>query len=131
MSNYPPSRRDGTYFQIPLCAFAFGASDKERLDAISCFGVVEAGQKRWSNLAEPQRRALLNELTQAGKIPRDFRPRNPRHVRAVFGADMLNVRFGSVCDTLSMHDELLLFRESFERQHGTDVLGSAENRFGF
>jgi hypothetical protein len=122
MSNQTPSRHGGPYFQVPLCAFAFGKSDKERLDAIICFGVIEAGRKRWKHLAEPQRQELLNALIRTGKIPDDFRRRSTPHVIALFGADALHVRLGSVHSTLSQHDGLLEFQHSFERQHGKDPL---------
>ena len=122
MSHRHPSSRSGTYFQIPLCAFAYGRTDKDRLDAIICFGLVEAGQKRWMLLAEPQRQALLNTLMQAGKSPRDFTPNNPRHVHTLFGAEILKVTLPSVSSVLATHDKLLAFRDSFERRNGKDPL---------
>lgn len=122
MSNRHPSSRAGTYFQIPLCALAYGRSDKERLEAIICFGLVEAGQKRWMLLAGPQRQALLNTLMQAGKIPIDFRRHEERHVFALLGADILKITLPSVSYALVIHDELVAFRDSFERRYGKDPL---------
>jgi len=114
------ARQRATYFQVPLCAFAFGKSDKERLNAIISYGLVEAGTTRWSKLTEDQRDALARTWTKGTRPADDFRLGSPRHVFVACSAEVIGVRLGSVARVLGEHDELLAFRNSFESRHGRD-----------
>lgn len=114
------ARQQGRYFQIPLCAFAFGETVQERLDAIMCYGLVEVGAKQWGKLTEAQRHELLEAKTN--NFPQGFDNRDLSHISAVCGAETLNLRLGPLDYILNQYDALRVFRQDFGQRHGPDPL---------
>ena len=116
------ARQRGHYFQVPLCALAFGASDKERLAAIISYGVVKAGEKEWQKLSDVLRREFINALVKPARLPDDFNFQNPRHVVVACGANKTNVNLDSIEITLELHGTLDRFCRAFEQRHGRDPM---------
>ncbi len=114
------ARQQARYFQIPLCAFAFGKTKKECLEAIMCYGLVEVGAKQWVKLTETQQNEFLVSKTK--NVPQGFDDLDLGHIAAVFGAETFNVRLGSLDCTLRQHGALKIFRQDFEERHGPDPL---------
>ncbi|HZQ45919.1 MAG TPA: hypothetical protein VFC07_02810 [Verrucomicrobiae bacterium] len=119
---YQPAKRAGHYFQVPLCAFAFGASHKERFEAIIAFGIMQAGEKRWNSLDAQKRQEYLAAVKKAGRLPLDYDKTKPGHIHAVVGADVTNVRLSSISALPAQHGELSQFKHSFASRHGPDPL---------
>jgi hypothetical protein len=114
------ARQQAHYFQVPLCALAFGVSDKERLETIIAYGVMATGTKQWTKLSESQRREFLDART--GKLPRGFKRFDRRHLAAVCGADKTDVSLGSLDYMRKQHMALAIFRQDYEQRHGSDAL---------
>jgi hypothetical protein len=112
--------RQGTYFSFPLCALAYGQTVPQRLNAIICFGMVDAGRKLWPRIPESQRAALWATWTERGESPKGFNSRDPLHVGLLCGASIIGVTVGSVRGSLADYHSLRQFREAFESRHGTD-----------
>jgi hypothetical protein len=116
------ARQCATYFQVPLCALAYGCSDRERLDAIIAYGVMEAGAKRWSKLNADERQRLFETEVTEGRLPRDFERNNTNHAIAVCGASVTNVTLSTVKRTLCEHAALSNFYGNFQQRHGDDAM---------
>jgi len=115
------ARLCATYFQIPLCAFAFGKSDQERLDAIVHFGWVETGQKHWRKLPVEARQRFIDK--QKWDYPGDdFDDRRETHCFALYGAFLMGNQLGSIRDCLAWHAKLQKFVNSFQKRHGPDAV---------
>jgi hypothetical protein len=114
------ARQQAHYFQVPLCALAFGASDTERLETIISYGVMDVGTKQWEKLTGFERQEFLEERVE--RLPRGFNRRDPLHLAAVCGAHKTNVSLGPLDEILREHGALESFRHSFEQCHGPDVL---------
>jgi hypothetical protein len=113
------ARQQAHYFQVPLCALAFGASDKERTETIISYGVIETGTNLWEKLTESQRHEFLE--IRAENLPRFFNHQDPRHLAAICGADKTGVHLGSLDCILKQHDALKTFCHGFEERHGPDA----------
>lgn len=111
------ARKSGTYFQVPLCAFAFGANDKERLDAIISFGAVQAGKKWWLRATADQRNACLAKWSEE-KPATSFKINENRHQCCMRGCEITDVRPGSIHACLERYDTLNTFCEGFIARHG-------------
>ncbi len=121
-----------TYFQIPLCAFAYGRSDVERLNAIMSFGMVEAGRVLWQKRhTQKQRQDLILTSAKSRDVPRDFNPRDERHLFALAGAHMIGVTLASFAKTLTEHKSLEQFRAAFVLRNGPDALVRLKRQFIF
>jgi hypothetical protein len=79
---------------VPLCAFAYGSNDKERLDAIISFGLVTAGEKWWCRATKEQRQERLT-VWGAAKPVINFNRSQIRHLYAVRGGEITKVTGGS------------------------------------
>ena len=116
------ARQCATYFQVPLCAFAFGTSDRERLEAIISHGLIESGRKRWHKLANDERERVLEAARRSNSLPREFDRQRESHCIAVCGAAVTNVTIGTIRSCLARHAALQCFRDSFQERHGTDAI---------
>jgi hypothetical protein len=116
------ARQCATYFQVPLCALAYGTSDRERLEVIISYGLVEAGAKRWGKLTDDERQQLLETKAKAGQLPRGFTRSNTKHAIAVCGASVTNLTLGSPQFSLSRHAALSDFCDTFQQRHGADAV---------
>ncbi len=116
------SKQRGTYFQVPLCAFAFGQSHGERLDAIISFGLVETGLVCWRGMANEKRADLCKRWSQPGQVPRDYNPGNKLHIAALYGATVIGVNLVSLRATQAQYEALCRFRDEFVSRHGPEPL---------
>lgn len=127
---YHAGRKSGTYFQVPLSAFAYGSNDKERLDAIISFGLLEAGAKWWQRATDDQRQERLAAWSKTVPVG-DFKRNDIRHLHAVRGAEITGVTVGSVRSTINKHDALSSFCRLFAARQGADPLVRLKTRFVF
>jgi hypothetical protein len=127
---YHAGRKSGTYFQVPLSAFAYGSNDKERLNAIISFGLVEAGEKWWRRATEDKRQERL-AAWGAVKPVADFNHSQTRHLYAVRGAEITKVTIGSARGCLAEHDALNSFCQPFVASHGADPMVRLKTGFVF
>ena len=127
---YIAARTSGKYFQVPLCAFAYGTTDKERLDAIISFGLVQAGEKWWRRAQEDQRKEQLRKWAIA-KPALDFNRNLPPHLHAVRGGEITNVIIGSTIGALARHDALHEFCKVFTASHGANPFVRLKSCFVF
>ena len=115
------ARQCATYFQIPLCALAFGKSDNERLNAIIHFGWVETGRKHWRKLPVEARHRFIDK--QKWDYPgHDFDSGLDAHCFALYGASLMSIQLGSIRYCLARHAELQNFTNAFQKRHGSDTL---------
>src|SRR4051812_8590828 len=110
------------FFQIPLCAFAFGSSDRQCLDWIISFALVDTGLKQWDRLPKIEREQFLMQLEYGEKTPNDHNESIELHNCAMLGARALNVTIGSVVNTVGSYKSLLLSKNEYEKRNGRDVL---------
>jgi hypothetical protein len=113
------ARQRATYFQFPLCAFAFGRTERERLDTIIHFSLVEAGQKHWGKLSEDARRVFIEKQKD---LPSDFDGMQESHCIAICGANVTGVRIGSIRFCLCQHAKLKRFTNAYQQRYGPDTL---------
>jgi hypothetical protein len=110
-----------TYFQFPLCALAFGATEKERLEHIISFGFVEAGIAMFRKLDAEIREQKAKQFTTRSDTPQDYRKTNEHHVAAMIGAQEIGITVGGLEYSLNGWRELSSFRNQFQGRHGNDV----------
>jgi len=127
---YRAALKSGTYFQVPLCAFAFGSTIQERLSAIISFGLVQAGEKWWRRATDDQHQERLRTWIKAKPTP-DFKRYVNRHLYAARGCEITNVTMHSIDARLAEHDALKEFSEDFSARHGTDPLVRLKSSFIF
>lgn len=130
MNNQYRAARKLTYFQFPLCAFAFGSNEKERLDAIISYGLVQAGEKWWRRATEEQRRERLLYWSKSKPIA-DFYSNQNRHLYAKRGAEITKVTISSIRGCLEQCDGLQSFCDGFIARHGGDPLVRLKTSFVF
>jgi hypothetical protein len=111
----------GHYFQFPLCALAFGMTERDRLDNIITYGFVSAGMKMYGRLDARLREEKAGELRQYAGTPNDYLPGRCQHVAAMLGAKEIGITVGSVADSLKRFAALDEFRTAFERINGKDA----------
>ncbi len=110
----------GTYFSFPLCALAYGQTVPQRLNAIICYSMVDAGRKLWQRIPESQRTGLWATWAESGASPKGFNSSDPLHVGLLCGASIIDVRPGCLRSALADYHSLRQFREAFESRHGRD-----------
>lgn len=128
--NFNSARNSGTYFQVSLCAFAFGATDAQRLNAIIAFGAMQAGQNWWRRASNVQRQERL--AAWSTKSPgSDFDIDHIRHQYAARGGEITKVKIGSFQLFLKRSDELSIFCSKFVDRHGAEPLVRLKTQFVF
>lgn len=127
---YRAGLKSGTYFQVPLCAFAYGSNDNERLDAIISFGLVEAGEKWWRHAPEDKRQEWL-ATSGASKPFENFDRRQTRLIHVARGAEITGVKPGSASGCLERYDALKSFCELFAASHGANPIVRLKTKFVF
>lgn len=110
-----------TYFQFPLCALAFCADQKERLDHIISFGFVEAGRVMLRKLPSAVRSEKAEFFAAWPQTPADYRKTKSDHVAAMLGAEAIGIKMGSLTGSLDCHQALTEFRFQFQQTYGCDV----------
>lgn len=111
-----------SYFQFPLCAWAFGKTPEERIGAIISFGIVEAGRAIWRRSSQEQRSAWLSSLGISRTLPDGFNDRNQVHLATLFAAEKMGMTIYNIPATLSRHSALNAFRSAFESLHKNDAI---------
>jgi hypothetical protein len=109
------------YFQFPLCALSYSASERERLDHIISYACVEHGKRRWHKASSEERRRYRSARESPAKSESGINLRDDVHLQTTMGASHINVKIGSVTDMLERHQRLANFISSFEQQHRRDA----------
>ena len=90
-----------TYFQFPLCALAFAAEQKVRLDHIIAFGFVDAGFAMLRKLPYEISAAKAETFATLPGRPYEYRKTKPEHVAALLGAQEIGITVGSLTHSLA------------------------------
>lgn len=109
------------YFQFPLCALAFCATEKERLEHVIEFGFVDAGFTMFQKLDQDMRRLKAREFSDDSDTPRDFCKTNLDHVATMLGARGIGIIVGSVRHSLERWRMLSEFRNQSSAKYGPDA----------
>jgi hypothetical protein len=110
-----------SYFQFPLCALSFCATEHERLEHVISYGFVDAGNTMFRKLNQDMRRLKAEELQNDPSMPHDFSATKNDHVAAMIGAREIGITVGNVRWSLEHWKKLSEFRTEFERKYGPDV----------
>jgi hypothetical protein len=111
----------GRFFQFPLCALSFPASEQDRLDQIVSFCCLEVGRRRWERFS--QREKDLRRQDPLGRISCicEMDLTNEAHQQAVAGAELLEINPGGIRSLVASHERLADFVREFEQKHGADA----------
>lgn len=104
-----------TYFQFPLCALAYGAEPKQRLDELISFCCVEVGYKESAGMTLAEKKTKADKLNHK---PGGFHQSNSAHLSLVIGMLKLNVGHGVAQTFLEEHERLRGFIRNMNSQHG-------------
>jgi len=122
MSNYPPSRRTGTYFQFPLCALSFGQTENERLNIIVSYSVVHAGSRLFQKLSPEQQRQFVEQKERAKQFPQGFDWNYIDQCAALYAADVMHFRFDNFKAVWDAYQQMEEYIFHFENRYGRDAL---------
>jgi hypothetical protein len=114
------------YFQFPLCALAFPASNGERLNNAISYCCVERGKRLWNK--HVQYRELCRER------PPDWcrsTLKKDAHVQAVLGCESLKVSCLGLETMITQHSAFARFVKDWEQRHGTDAKVRIATHFVF
>jgi hypothetical protein len=112
---------NGRFFQFPLCALAFGETERDRLEAIISFGFVDAGNKMFKKLDTDIRQQKAKEFCANFEKPDDYSQKNTWHVAAMLGAQEIGITVGNLGWSIERWRILAQFRDQFATKHGPDV----------
>lgn len=111
-----------TYFQFPICALSFCATERDRLEHIISFGFIEAGMTMFRKLDPDIRKQKAAHFASVSGTPGDFRKTNSEHVAAMIGANEIGITVGSsLVYSMNRWTALSHFRNEFQMKHGNDV----------
>jgi hypothetical protein len=121
----------GRFFQFPVCALSFPASECERLNQIVSFCCLEVGKRRWEKFS--QREKDLRRGDSLGQISRmrQMDLENEAHQQSVAGAELLEINPGGIRSLVASHHRLAEFVRKFERKHGADAQVRLATKFVF
>lgn len=112
--------KQGTYFQVPLCALAYGRSESERLDAIIDFGCRHAGRAEWRRMTEAERRAWLIATRQSHKHPADLNFSDADDIAIALGAEITRVTIPNIVSLKRRLQPFDQFLSQYHAEHGRD-----------
>jgi hypothetical protein len=107
-----------TYLQFPLCALAFGNDERERLEHIISYGLIEAG---FSLLRKMPPAIRQQKLASYRQTPSDYDSRKDAHQAAILGFDAIGVSCLSIKSTIARWNALRAFLNEFEGRYGRDA----------
>lgn len=110
------------YFQFPLCALSFCATEKERLEHIISFGFIEAGIAMYKKLDTEIRKEKAEQFAADSGTPNDYKRSYDYHVAAMIGAKEIGVIPNNLVYSMQRWTEMSEFRNQFHTRHGNDVL---------
>ena len=114
--------KQGTYFQVPLCALAYGQSEFERLDAIIDIGCRHAGRAEWQRMSEAEQLAWLAATRRSPKRPPDLNFSDPNDLPIMLGAQIIGVTIPTIASMKRSLGPLDLFLKQYQAEHGRDPL---------
>jgi hypothetical protein len=109
------------YFQFPLCALSYGASEQECLNHIISYACVEHGKRQWWKCSSEERRRYRSATESPLTADCHINLKDETQVQAALGAAQLNMKLGSVTNVLESHQRLATFISSFEQRYGRDA----------
>ena len=114
--------KENPYIQFPLCALAFGQRPNERLNAILDYGVVEAGEKLWRQVAREEQKRMASVCKGSRDVPKGFHGELALHCATLYGAQKLNIEFKDIRTPINGHKSLAAFIAGFQGRQGRDAL---------
>lgn len=112
--------KQGTYFQFPLCAFAYGRTVDERLNAIINFGCRFVGRAEWLRMNEAERTAWRTQIRQSPKRPPDLRLDDADDIALTLGAQIIGVTYSSLGVLRRGLVPFDRFLADYQAEHGRD-----------
>jgi hypothetical protein len=109
------------YFQAPLCALACGANEKDRMEYLISFGMVDAGLALLAKLSTASRKAKADEFKSSANTPNDYSKTDLQHVASMLGAEQIGIRIGNVVGSVERWKALSSYRDRFQSIYGRDV----------
>jgi hypothetical protein len=107
----------GRFFQFPLCALSFPASERERLNHIIAFCCLETGELQCQKFSQVDKdlghKQQPSELCCTREID--------VYLQAVAGAQQLKVAIVDIYGLVAEHARLARFVGEFERKYGADA----------
>lgn len=103
-TNVPQKKSSEAYFQFPLCALAYGGNPKERLNAITCYAVLETGETLWKSYDTFGQKLLVSSWKNDTRLPADINLERPLHQALMAGATALQVVMPRVEQIMQHHD---------------------------
>jgi hypothetical protein len=122
---------NGPFFQFPLCALSFPASERERLDQIISFCCLEVGKRRWDKFNENEKKLRRQDPLGIISCICEMDLTNETHQQAVAGAQLLEVKIRSVRQVIACRDRLAYFVRELEGKHGKDTQVRLAQKFVF
>ena len=123
MSEPPPAwGRRRPYFQLPLSAFAYGASPEDRLGAIICYGIFQIGMNRVRSSTPQEIARRIKAARQAGQLSDAFQLGDCYQNAIACGVAAAGCTFQGP-EVIMMGNTLIHgFHEEFERRYGPEPL---------
>jgi len=109
------------YLQFPLCALAYGAEVKPRLENLIGYGFVEAGHVLLNRLTGDVRALKIDELSRLPKLPTGTNLKKDDHVAALLGSRQIGITFGYMPGVMEEWQTLRSFRWDYEKVNERDV----------
>jgi hypothetical protein len=122
---------NGPFFQFPLCALSFPASEWDRLDQVISFCCLEVGKRRWEKFNQIEKKLRRQDLLGMISCICEMDLTNETHHHLVAGAQLLEVKIGNIRRVVASHERLAHFVREFERKHGTDTQVRLAQKFVF
>ena len=119
------------YIQFPLCALAYGAEMRPRLEALIGYGCVGAGHVLLNRLTGDVRALKIAELSRLPKLPTGTNLKKADHVAALLGEHQIKIQIHDLPTLVKRWDDLRTFRYSYEVSHGRDVEVRVEKKLVF
>jgi hypothetical protein len=104
--------QDEKFFQFPLCLLTYGATVKDRCNAIIRYCLIHEGLKAVDRIDIPKAKELLAEMGERKPYGCDIKNRTDRAY--LVGANVLNVVGGSVPDAVNTHGDVSAYCREYE-----------------
>jgi hypothetical protein len=110
---------DDKYFQAPLSSLAFGTNEKEMLEHIISYCIVDVGLGLCRKMSGLEQRAKSKEIAKT--ISAGFDKLDSEHLAAAMGAQAVGCTIGSFRFTVEHWRALNNFRHAAQSKYGPDA----------
>lgn len=118
-SNSPPKK---LLLRFPLCFLAFGATPRDRLNAIANWCAYDVGKRHADEMTAAEIKETVSEFN--GKMPTGFQKNHPHHVALLLGMIKTRMKGGHVPTMIASVSALNDFWTAMVAKHGRQPYAS-------